>query len=83
MNDQLHELASLQACPTEIPQVRLPDRPTDIPRTRRHSAAHPGTPVFSRRVMALSSLASVSGLRLRWRARRQAARGPGRATGWV
>src|SRR5262245_58459974 len=30
--------------PTKIPQVRVWTRPTGIPRTRRHSAAHPGTP---------------------------------------
>jgi hypothetical protein len=30
------------ACPTKIPQVRHQGRPTDTPRTGRHSAAHPG-----------------------------------------
>jgi hypothetical protein len=32
------------ASPTKIPQVGVPGRPTGIPRTSRHSAAHPGTP---------------------------------------
>ena len=44
VNDQLRELPSLSACPTKIPQVRLPDRPHRHP---TDTAAFRSTPRHS------------------------------------
>ena len=44
LNAELAQPSRPPASPTKIPQIRVWTRPTGIPRTPRHSAAHPGTP---------------------------------------
>ena len=49
------------AHPAEIPQARVPGHPTRSPRTRRHSAAHSGTPA------KIETKTSLEQAKRRWR----------------